>query len=150
MSINRIVSFDPGKRTGYVIKSCLGQVTGEFDYSEIKETMEFFWDDLNTICLIEDYLIVPGRKITHSREPLKVIGVIEFLFHNCKISPSSHKEHINSERLKCFGLWSVGKKHANDAARHLVNFAINNKEKLNKELVNWVDEGNKKYIIKIA
>lgn len=77
--------------------------------------------------VIEDFLL---RQRTMDRSLLSPVRLTAMLHgalmsderidvRTCLQQPSSAKSVVNDERLKKWGMWTIGKQHARDACRHL-------------------------------
>ena len=164
--IERIFSYDPGKTTGYASLGIFDDYLepqmwiGQFEYNHRDIEFEIEkangeWFNINhdhCLVIIENYIITTGNKIKHMPEPLKIIGVIEYLLHDieCVLMPSAKKEYANNNMLKAYHYYKKGVPHGLDAARHIITFLTEQtnktKYKFHPKIKKWIKEGQLKYL----
>ena len=133
-----IVAFDPGETTGW---ARLDPVSLEFRSGQLPWYSAWYWfnDTLSAnpayiqqvVC--EDF-IYTAETAKKSRQTWSTegIGVVRFLcqYYGLPLtiqSPSSAKSFATDKKLKRIGWYTPTKGgHANDAARHLMVFAVSN------------------------
>ena len=129
-----LVAVDPGETIGYAIFQH-GKVVacGEHKCDNFTQACEFI-DELGlynfsnepTNLVIENYQVYSWRAKEHSWSTMftsRVIGAIElqcwFLdWPIWKQTAQNAKKFMTDERLKEWGMWEKGKRHARDAIRH--------------------------------
>jgi len=127
----RILAVDPGGTTGWV--------TYDTDTEEFRSGQEA---DRHEFCVLaaealhfgvgtvvcEDFRItVQTAKKSQQPDALKIIGTTEYLatIEGAAFvlqTPGDAKRFSTDTRLKKAGFWTPGRRHANDAARHLFLF----------------------------
>lgn len=131
-----VYAFDPGKMTGWaVLNPGGGFSSGEQPWYDAL----FFMDELlrtvpNTIeaVVCEDF-IYTAATAQKSRQTWSTegIGVLRYLTRRAGVdfilqTPASAKRFSTDEKLRRIGWWNPGHGHANDAARHLLVYAVSN------------------------
>ncbi len=146
MNSNTLLCFDPGHTTGYAVFHGLELVQAdEIVTKPIEDAARnvnvLLHDHTPDIVVMESYRVYKWRAKHHAGSELltaRVIGCIETL---CAIHGVPHiikqpahiaKGFCTNARLKEWGFYKVGQKHACDAIRHGCHFllfgAINQKE----------------------
>ena len=137
----RLVALDPGETVGLAYFD-----DGELiDVEQIKLSFKKHdWNPLidrvctlwPTVLVYEDYKIYPGLSKVHTLSgvpTLKVIGAIEFMCSHNKYQTisqmaSTAKGFSTDEKLKEWGFYKKGKRHAMDAIRHGCHALLFSKE----------------------
>lgn len=135
----RLLVFDPGQTTGWCLfeKGQLtrsGQLQGCYDDKNINVTplLDLFNDIKPDFILYEDYKVYAHKLERHTFNPvftLRLIGTIETYSQMNKIPThkqmaTTAKGFCTDEKLKCWGFWQTGHKHARDAIRHGCYFLL--------------------------
>lgn len=127
----RILAVDPGGTTGWVTYDT---ETAEFESGQDSDRFEFCERAVGRIVAQVDVVVCEDFRITvqtakKSQQPdaLKIIGTLEYAAHVVRKlvvlqTPGDAKRFSTDARLKKAGLWTPGRRHANDAARHLFLF----------------------------
>ena len=132
-----LMSFDPGHTTGWsvFVQYELAE-TGEIDTSDIPLAVvgvNNLIEEYNPhVIVLEDYRVYRWRQKHHVGSELlttRVIGCIETLSTQYSIPVFKQPAHIakgfcNDKKLKEWGFWQKGQKHARDAIRHACYFLI--------------------------
>lgn len=128
-----LISFDPGKTTGYAVFNDLQLITfGQLDTSELGPSFKTFYDLFQqyhpTLCVVEDYRVYKHKQKQHAWSELhtaKLIGVLEgaaYTFEDIErvIKQPAHvaKGFCTDQRLKEWDMYARGQRHARDAIRH--------------------------------
>jgi len=144
---HRLVAVDPGVTTGvafltydnsYVRLEKSLQVTGgregfiEWILREIKAA-KLPVDDF--VC--EDFILRPGVHGANI-EPAFIIGAMQAVLNGkeVKLQEAGLKKLVNDDRLKKLEVFTSGKPHANDAARHGIIY-LRNKKHMPTLLKGW-------------
>lgn len=130
-----IVSFDPGKLTGFA----------DWEDGKLLETRELTTEDVYTWCagifageffapdvIVCEAYVISQRTVRGSAQPwsLELIGLLRFVAYETASKfelqqASAAKSFATNDRLKANGFWHVGGEgHANDALRHLVLYLV--------------------------
>lgn len=132
--MNHIIAFDPGKTTGWArLTGADSFASGEVD---LETTLHFVFENLKSgskpVIICEDFIFT-AETAKKSRQTWSTegIGVLRFLAREfgCEFvlqSPASAKSFGTNDKLKIMGWYTAGKQHANDAARHLMVYAVAN------------------------
>jgi hypothetical protein len=135
----RLLCLDPGKTTGWCLfehgrLTKTGHVENCFDDTNIDTAGLYqLFEELNPdFILYEDYKVYAHKLERHVFNPvftLRLIGAIESYAQIKKIP--SHKQmavtaknFVTDEKLKQWGLWQTGMRHARDAIRHGCYFLL--------------------------
>lgn len=126
----RIIAVDPGGTTGYC--SWSDEDEGEPEFSAGQEaSRNGFIDMVQRRAMWTDVIVCEDFRITmqtakKSAQPdaLKIIGALDYLAwkYGAKFvlqTPADAKRFGTDVRLRKAGFWTPGRRHANDAARHL-------------------------------
>lgn len=81
----------------------------------------------NIFFIYEDFILRPGKNHSSDRSglsPVRIVAHIQGALSNKSVNylpqqPALAKGSFTNERLRRFGLWTVGKEHGRDATRHL-------------------------------
>ena len=123
----RILAVDPGGTTGWVTYDT---DTEEFQSGQEADRLVFCsmvkeWVDRGVgLIVVEDFRItIQTAKKSQQPDALKIIGAIDYIAAGSAQvvlqTPGDAKRFATDDRLKKAGMWTPGRKHANDAARHL-------------------------------
>ncbi len=136
--IHTTLCFDPGHTTGWAAFSCFDIIShGEIDTNDIeKATLEvelLISEYQPDVIVIEDYRIYRHRVKQHAGSDMlttRVIGCIETLAIMCHIphivKQPAHiaKGFCTDTKLREWGFYRKGEKHARDAIRHGCYFLL--------------------------
>lgn len=132
-SVGSILTLDPGETTGWSVWThCqLVDCGQEFTDGDPSLTAEFVRDMDERygpieLIVFEEYRIRGNRARQHIGSEvvtIQHIGAIKVVAHDLDIrlwqqSAATAKGFSTDEKLKQWGLWQAGKRHANDAIRH--------------------------------
>lgn len=133
----RILALDPGHTTGWALfEGCDLEASGQLDTSDIAKAVkafEFLMDDNPDVVVLEDYRIYKWRQKQHVGSDMlttRVIGCIETVaiqhFVNTIIKQPAHvaKGFCTDAKLKDWGYYHTGQRHARDAIRHGCYFIL--------------------------
>lgn len=128
-----LLALDPGHTTGWCVFEGTslkhsGQI--ETDDSDLGKALEritgLFLSYNPTVCIFEDYRVYKWRLEQHSFSDLhtpKLIGMIQTVcimqgveYH--KQMASVAKQFVTDDKLREWGFWQSGQRHARDAIRH--------------------------------
>lgn len=123
----RILAVDPGGTTGWVYYDTY---TEEFQSGQEADRLVFCfmvkeWVDRDVVLIVvEDFRItIQTAKKSQQPDALKIIGAIDYIAAGSAQvvlqTPGDAKRFATDDRLKKAGMWTPGRRHANDAARHL-------------------------------
>lgn len=135
-----LLAFDPGETTGccvfkdgkpseFMQLPSVNKKTREYEWSIIEE----FIDKVNPdAVIIENYRIYAHKLEQHSSSDvptLQLIGVIKYMLHKRNIPyklqmAQQAKGFVTDAKLKEWGMWDIGHKHARDACRHCVYYLV--------------------------
>lgn len=132
----RLLALDPGHTTGWAVfeggePTASGQVATEAEGWEC--IYRLFQDTNPTMVVYENYRIYAHKLARHSNSEvytLRLIGAIEFICEVlCKIPyynrmAQEAKGFVTDEKLKKWGYYKTGEKHARDAIRHGCYFLL--------------------------
>lgn len=136
MTIRRVIVLDPGKTTGVVDwdATASGEATLDAYELDFKSVGRFLMTvaeqpSTDTVFVAESFIIGPQTaKNTQAPWSLEVIGcarMVSELYFGKELrlqQPAAAKRFSSDARLKFMHMWTPGKGHANDAARHLLLF----------------------------
>lgn len=130
----RIIGLDPGETTGYaVLDSFTLMKTGQLDTKDVPRAYDSLSDLFDqwvvpptTRVAAEDYRIYSWKAQSHSWSEvhtIKVVGIIQLLAHAFNIphelrTAQIAKAFITDSKLRDWGFYREGEKHARDAIRH--------------------------------
>lgn len=141
MSDPIIVAVDPGKMTGFAMFGFpADQInTGQGSWMQIARWIDAFTkaasDQARDVRLVSESFVITQATLKKSREnwSLEFIGLLRYwsesrLSRELTLqSPSQAKSFCDDDRLKKIGWFLPGNVHANDAARHLLLYMVENK-----------------------
>jgi hypothetical protein len=129
-----VFAFDPGKLTGVAVWNT---ETNEFWADQL--TVEQLYEYVDSVCAeigfaqIEKFTITQAtiRKARES-DPLDVIGYLKYAAWRCGFElgwskPADVMASFPDGALRKGGMFTRGKGHANDAARHLAWYLVRNR-----------------------
>lgn len=136
---HKLICFDPGKTTGWAtfvdgkldktghIEACYDD--HNIDVSPILKVLQ---EEQPDYILYEDYKVYAHKLSRHTFNPvftLRLIGAIEAYcqMHNIpshKQMAVTAKNFVTDEKLKSWGFWETGMRHARDAIRHGCYFLL--------------------------
>lgn len=128
-----VVWLDPGLLTGWAIWTDDHQFTsGQLGFEDLGFFLEADAEQLGPDMAIgwEQYIVTQGGgKAGTPKHSLKVIGMVEWLClrHGVNVlasQPSASRKLGGDLQLKRLGWYRAGKRHANDAASHLLSWLI--------------------------
>jgi hypothetical protein len=132
----RLLALDPGHTTGWAVfehgklTACGQSETEQKGWAEIDR---LFNDIDPTMVIYENYRVYQHKLARHSNSEvytLRLVGVIEYL---CDVKhriprynqmASQAKGFVTDEKLKHWGFYRVGLRHARDAIRHGCYFLL--------------------------
>lgn len=140
----RLLCLDPGETTGWAIYedaklSAAGHAMTKAEGWECIDRL--FTDTQPMVVLYENYRVYQHKLERHSNSEvytLRLVGVIEYL---CDVKwqipyfnqmAYEHKGFVTDEKLKDWGMYKTGYKHARDAIRMGAYFLLFNKALDNK------------------
>ena len=132
-----LLSLDPGGTTGWAYFKNLEMITcGQLDTNEVGQSFE----EIQKLCqqysifelVYEDYRVYKWKAKQHAGSQLhttRVIGAIESVCHVNNIGWINQPANVakgfcTDKRLKDWGLWIEGQKHARDAIRHACYYIL--------------------------
>ncbi len=130
-----LLCLDPGETTGWAVFHCtIKEVVlfkwGQVDTSDMLkgiQSIQYLLDGLDPhILVVEDYRVYGWKTEDHSWSKLhtpKFIGVIYAVAHTKGLVPVMQmaqfaKEFCTDDKLKRWGFYQKGQRHARDAVRH--------------------------------
>lgn len=136
----RLLALDPGHTTGWSVFE-----KGELTAWGQAATMDRGWGEINqlfhdiqpTALIYENYRIYEHKLARHANSEvytIRLIGVIEFL---CDVTfgiprynqmAQQAKGFVTDEKLKKWGMYKPGQKHARDSIRHGCYFLLFHKQ----------------------
>ena len=139
-----LLALDPGETTGCCVfvdgnvsefrqLATVNKKTRGYEWSMIEE----FIDEINPdAVIIENYRIYAHKLEQHSSSDvptLQLIGAIKYMLHKRNIPyklqmAQQAKGFVTDDKLKMWGMWDVGHKHARDACRHCVYYLVSLKK----------------------
>lgn len=131
-----IVWLDPGLVTGLAWWDPEKKVfsSWQYEFEDLAERLRVLAGMYGDTLLVgyEDYLVVGGPRSGTPEHSLKVIGMVkelaaEGLFTLAPPVPSSSRKLGNVVWLRRLSWYKPGKKHANDAAMHLLAYLLKQK-----------------------
>ncbi|MEM3041551.1 MAG: hypothetical protein QXG97_05965, partial [Nitrososphaerota archaeon] len=128
----KVVGIDPGETAGL----CLFQGPTLCKATQVKGDVpqqagilcSFLRETRPCVVVMEDYRVYPWRAKQHTWNSLhtpRLIGAIEYVCYvlNLRLrrqTAQQAKGFCTDEKLRSWGLWVEGQKHARDAIRHVV------------------------------
>lgn len=142
--MKRVLAADPGLTTGWALYDPsqvpkAGQTEGPMEFLDLAHS----WiEGISKLGISEDCAVVAERfiitpetaKKTQAPWSLEISGGLRFLCHRYGVpyiqqTPAEAKRLIHDDRLKDLGWYQPGRRHANDALRHLA-YALVRRNKL--------------------
>lgn len=136
---SRLLAIDPGETIGWSLfidgdLYTSGQIKSTDNPSKAIEGL--FDETLPTMVVFEDYRIYPNKSDEHIMKHLytpEMLGMIEMM---CYLRDIPHYRYLKSnvsvfcsdEKLKAWGFYNKGVRHARDSIRHGAYFLLFNKE----------------------
>lgn len=131
----RLLCLDPGETTGWAVFEH-GKLTASGQARTIESwdvIHQLFVDVKPTMVLYENYRVYAHKLERHSNSEvytLRLVGVIEFIceilfdiVHHNQMAQQA-KGFTTDEKLKAWGFWKSGHRHARDAIRHGCYFLL--------------------------
>lgn len=127
-----IYAFDPGKLTG------VATWAGNGTFHAYQLTVEELYSFVDSACELIDFAQIEKftistrtTKVSRETEPLDVIGYLRYAAWRCGFpigwsKPADVMSTFTDASLKKAGMFTPGKGHANDAARHLAWYLVKN------------------------
>jgi|BioPla2DNA2_1021312.scaffolds.fasta_scaffold122969_2 hypothetical protein len=136
----KLLTIDPGETTGWAFfkygeLSTTGQIV--IDKHNLADSIEPLMNDIQpTVVVLENYRVYPWKMKQHSWSNLftpQLIGAIQYLCSQRKIPvylqmANQAKTFCTDDKLKTWGFWRRGEKHARDAIRHGCYWLLFNRE----------------------
>lgn len=130
-----LLALDPGEHTGVAVfkqgqlKECTQLLCKDNPAQSIIEIFEMYQP---TCVVCEDYRIYKHKTESHAWSDLftpRLLGMIELLCYQQEINlhlqmASTAKGFCTPEKLKEWGFWQKGKRHADDAIKHGAYFLL--------------------------
>ena len=140
-----LLAFDPGEITG----CCVFKDGKPIEFRQLatvnKKTRDYEWDVIEQFIdeikpdavIIENYRIYAHKLEQHSSSDvptLQLIGAIKYMLYKRNIPyklqmAQQAKGFVTDAKLKEWGMWDIGHKHARDACRHCVYYLVSQKPK---------------------
>lgn len=136
---HKLICFDPGKTTGWCTfvdgkLDKVGHIEHCYDDNNIDATaiLKVLEQEQPDFILYEDYKVYAHKLARHTFNPvftLRLIGTIE-TYSQMKNIPThkqmavTAKNFVTDEKLKNWGFWESGMRHARDAIRHGCYFLL--------------------------
>lgn len=136
---HKLICFDPGKTTGWCtfIDGKLDK-TGHIEHCyddnniDVAPLMNILNEEKPDFILYEDYKVYSHKLARHTFNPiftLRLIGAIEAYSQINNIPTHKQmavtaKNFVTDEKLKSWGFWETGMRHARDAIRHGCYFLL--------------------------
>lgn len=136
---HRLICFDPGKTTGWCTfvdghLDKVGHIEHCYDDNNIDATaiLKVLQEEQPDFILYEDYKVYAHKLTRHTFNPvftLRLIGTIETYSQMNNIPTHKQmavtaKNFVTDEKLKNWGFWETGMRHARDAIRHGCYFLL--------------------------
>ncbi len=124
---------DPGKTTGWAyLTENYSFHSGQLDFMQLGSQLEMSCSIHGSALWLgwEDFIITPRTAAMHGSEfALEVIGMTRYIAqkYECTLLPPcspSGRELGSLQKLRRLGWYTPGKPHANDAAQHLLAYAL--------------------------
>ena len=136
---HKLICFDPGKTTGWCTfvdgkLDKTGHIEACYDDNniDVNPILKVLQEEQPDFILYEDYKVYAHKLARHTFNPvftLRLIGAIETYSQMYNIP--SHKQmavtaknFVTDEKLKNWGFWETGMRHARDAIRHGCYFLL--------------------------
>lgn len=135
----RLLCLDPGKTTGWCLfvdgkLQSWGQVEDCYDDDNIniQGMMDLFQAVKPTFICYEDYRVYSHKLDRHSYSPVMTVRLIGMVETYCQMNnikthkqmASTAKTFCTDEKMKSWGFWQEGMRHARDAIRHGCYFLL--------------------------
>lgn len=145
-----VVAFDPGETTGYcVFIEGVLHVAGQLNTETVKlgvpviqKTLQTYkqFNDIPAMVVFEDYRIYSWKTDQHTWAALhtpQMLGVIEALCYvegleTRRQMAQQPKQFCTDDKLKLWGYYRKGERHARDAIRHATYYLLFNDQKIKK------------------
>lgn len=132
----RLLCFDPGETTGYAVFVANGankpvlEESGQLATKDVSDAFAILSQTFERVrpdwVVYENYLVYAWKAQDHSFSELvtpKVIGAIQIICGIRKMGYDTQmagqaKGFVTDDKLKSWGLWKRGERHARDAIRH--------------------------------
>lgn len=136
---HKLICFDPGKTTGWCTfvdgkLEKVGHIEHCYDENNIDATaiVKILQEEQPDFILYEDYKVYAHKLARHTFNPvftLRLIGTIETYgqlqgIPTHKQMAVTAKNFVTDEKLKDWGFWETGMRHARDAIRHGCYFLL--------------------------
>lgn len=128
-----ILALDPGETTGFAHfvgseLKCKGQIVGSTVYQSFNQIRHMVASVDPDFVVMEDYKVYSWKTKDHAWQSLftpRLIGALECLFEDVarqyvKRMAQEAKGFCTDDKLKAWGLWIEGQRHARDAVRHAI------------------------------
>lgn len=138
--VGRLITIDPGETTGYSIwdKAKLTEC-GQLNTFQVRTSVgwlkewinektykDTFYNTKDLYCVIEEYRVYGNKTDDHAQSTMhtsRLIGALECLLMQRGINYHTRmavfaKKWATDEKLKDWGFYSRGERHARDAVRH--------------------------------
>lgn len=131
----RLLVLDPGETTGWAVFEN-GKLTaaGQGRTIEGWNVIGDLFEDIHpSMVLYENYRVYAHKLERHSNSEvytLRLVGVIEYICERAFNIPHHNqmaqqaKGFVSDEKLKAWGFWNKGQRHARDAIRHGCYFLL--------------------------
>lgn len=135
----RLLCLDPGKTTGWClfvngVLQSWGQVENCYDDNNINISgmMDLFQAVKPTYICYEDYRVYSHKLDRHSYSPVMTVRLIGMVETYCQMNhikthkqmASTAKTFCTDDKMKSWGFWQEGMRHARDAIRHGCYFLL--------------------------
>jgi len=133
----KVVSFDPGETTGMcVFEGSKLMLASQYKAKTVPEGAAFIHDFLESwrpdVVVMEMYRIYSWKAEDHSWQNLftpRLIGAIQYICHTLKLplteqTAQQAKGFCTDERLRAWGLYQEGQRHARDSIRHACYYLL--------------------------
>lgn len=138
----KLLALDPGETTGYAVFECsstsrpLVSESGHLFSNPVEKGIDALGELINrtkpNYIVCEDYKIYGWKSASHSWSELhtpQLIGCIRMFAYTLKIPfrkemAQEPKGFVTDDKLRAWGLYIKGKKHARDAIRHGIFFLL--------------------------
>ena len=111
-----------------------------------------------TAVVLEDFILRTATKSRDALSPVRLNATIEHLIWREKVipmpvyqQPAEAKTTVTDERLKLWGFWGKGSRHARDADRHALTFIRKTREQHRLILERWpiLAEGERRGMLEL-
>lgn len=126
----RVLALDPGGTTGVAqYDSETGKFTStqESERNHLVNLVRVQAHGVDVVVCEDFRITMQTAKKSPQADALKIIGAVDWICWDVGIpfvlqTPGDAKRFATDDRLKKAGFWTPGRRHANDAARHLFLF----------------------------